>query len=133
MFHYTLISIFAHLSYWVLFAAFYQDIDELTESLYKLHEKVGKQDKSEEDTAKEEIRIKTMQDQIDELVEHQRIFDILLTRYEARLLALEGPPKAAEDKNTTQDDSVAPAQNNVNYTQDPDSPAKGYVEYEPYN
>ena len=125
MFCYTVISIFAHLSYCVLFAAFYRDIDELTESLFKLHEKVGKllkQEKSEEDVAKEEIRIKTMQDKIDELVEHQRIFDILLTRYEARILELEGPPKAAEEKNTAQDDSVTP-----------ESPAQGYVEYEPYN
>lgn len=130
---YSIFSVFVHLSYCVLFAVFYKDMDEITESLQKLYERVDNQSKSEEVIAKEEIRIKEMQDKIDELVEHQRIFDILLTRYEARIIELEGPPKAAEEKNTAQDDSVAPSQDNVNYAQDTDSHAKSYVEYEPYN
>ena len=88
---YSIFSVFVHLSYCVLFAAMYRDIDEITESLQKLYERVGNQSKTEEDIAKEEIRINEMQDKIDELVEHQRIFDILLTRYEARIIELEGP------------------------------------------
>jgi hypothetical protein len=97
----------------VLFAAFYRDIDEITESLQKLYERIGNQSKTEEDIAKEEIRIKEMQDKIDELVEHQRIFDILLTRYEARIIELESEKPIVQK-------SVLPN-------------TKGYVDYEPYN
>jgi|LauGreDrversion4_2_1035121.scaffolds.fasta_scaffold07733_3 hypothetical protein len=112
---YSIFYIFVHLSYCALFAAFYRDIDEITESLQKLYERVGNQSKTEEDIAKEEIRIKEMQDKIDELVEHQRIFDILLTRYEARIIELEGPKT----------ESIPP--------KDIAEPTKGYVDYEPYN
>ena len=110
---YSIFSVFVHLSYCVLFAAFYRDIDEITESLQKLYERVGNQSKTEEDVAKEEIRIKEMQDKIDELVEHQRIFDILLTRYEARIIELESEKPIVQK-------SVPPN-------------TKGYVDYEPYN
>jgi hypothetical protein len=111
----NLLYVFINLAYCALFGAMYRDIDEITESLQNLYSQIDKQTKTEEDVAKEEIRIKEMQDKIDELVEHQCIFDILLTRYEARIIELEGPKT----------ESIPP--------KDIAEPTKGYVDYEPYN
>jgi hypothetical protein len=47
---------------------------------------------SEEQFARNELRIKKMQDQIDDLLEHERIFDILITKLDERVRALEPLP-----------------------------------------
>jgi hypothetical protein len=108
MTYFPVITFIVHVSYYILFAGIHCYMDELTRSFQSLHDTVWEQVKSEEDNAKDEIRIKTMQDKIDELVEHQRIFDILLTRYEARIIQLERSPAPPAPEEDDDDDSLPP-------------------------
>jgi cell division protein FtsL len=87
-----ILVIYGVLSYYVVYNLFYAN-RQFADT------EIEDEDDEEVKFAKNELRIKKMQDQIDDLTEHERIFDILITKLDERLRALEtsAEKKLAED------------------------------------
>lgn len=86
-----------HLFYLLCFTLFGITFKEL-DSIKAKCKKIADEQYSEEQQHKDSLRMQTMQDEIDSLKEHERIFDALVTRLYERMDKLDKPEVPEEHK-----------------------------------
>jgi hypothetical protein len=116
----TLFECVIHILYWIVFTAMFRDIEEIQvyyrNLLQKEEKEIDDKEDAEEANAANEIRLARMQEQIDALLEHERIFDTLVTKLYERVDKLDN----SNVKEADQKPALAP------------KPCVEYVDYQMY-